>query len=550
MGAPGSQPGPGGDRPRLSDARLPTRAPPSRARSGRSRGPVGLPAGEEDGGSPPHAPAPAHRGRASRRAPRRPRGRRLGPARAPVRRLRRQRGPRSRGEGGPVPGRRRPVRLQRPAAPLRGARRRGARPPRRGAHPHRARSPARTTSTTARPSTARTTWRRSPARPRATTWSPCSRRSGPGSTSAPATSSSTDPSSPRSGPRTARCGTSPRSGTPDATWRLGLLHAAIAIPGRTDHDEVVITTDEIAASGLDYLALGPLARGAGREGARRHVRVRGRSRARRPGPGQGRQGAPRHARAARGGQDRHGRGAGRRPDDLRAASRSTRRRSSRSPPSSPACAAAADQDRVLDVRLIGVRPDELDLDIAEVEEALRPDYLRVRVRDHSQPPLTDGALPPAETIAGAFIRTVEERIAALEGSPDTACGARGRGAARRPPPRPPAAGGPGGDAVRITSLSLRDLRRYRDTTIELAPGLTVVRGPNEAGKSTIQRAIELALTRKVTSAAGGARRARARGTASPDARPADRDDLHLRGRGRRRPRGPPREGVPRAPRAP
>lgn len=55
--------------------------------------------------------------------------------------------------------------------------------------------------------------------------------------------------------------------------------------------------------------------------------------------------------------------------------------------------------------------------------------------------------------------------------------------------------------MRITSLRLRDLRRYRDTTIELAPGLTVVRGPNEAGKSTLQRAVELALTRKVTSAA-------------------------------------------------
>ncbi|HYO44562.1 MAG TPA: ATP-binding protein, partial [Candidatus Limnocylindrales bacterium] len=55
--------------------------------------------------------------------------------------------------------------------------------------------------------------------------------------------------------------------------------------------------------------------------------------------------------------------------------------------------------------------------------------------------------------------------------------------------------------MRITSLRLRDLRRYRDTTLELAPGLTVVRGPNEAGKSTIQRAVELALTRKVTSAA-------------------------------------------------
>ena len=172
---------------------------------------------------------------------------------------------------------------------------------------------------------------------------------------------------------------------------------------------------------------------------------------------------------------------------------------------------------MLDVRLIGVRPDELDLDTAEVEEALRLDFLRVRVRDHSQPPLTDGALPPAETIAGAFIRNVEGRIADLEAA-GHALGARGRGAARRPAPRPPAAGGTGGDAVRITSLTMRDLRRYGDTAIELAPGLTIVRGPNEAGKSTIQRAIELALTRKVTSAAGDLD-ALVPWDGSPDARP-------------------------------
>jgi DNA repair exonuclease SbcCD ATPase subunit len=55
--------------------------------------------------------------------------------------------------------------------------------------------------------------------------------------------------------------------------------------------------------------------------------------------------------------------------------------------------------------------------------------------------------------------------------------------------------------VRITSLALTDLRRYHDREFELAPGLNIVRGPNEAGKSTIQRAIELALTRKVTSSA-------------------------------------------------
>jgi DNA repair exonuclease SbcCD ATPase subunit len=53
--------------------------------------------------------------------------------------------------------------------------------------------------------------------------------------------------------------------------------------------------------------------------------------------------------------------------------------------------------------------------------------------------------------------------------------------------------------VRITRLQLKNVRRHADLDLQLAPGLTVVRGPNESGKSTIQRAIELALTRRVTS---------------------------------------------------
>jgi DNA repair exonuclease SbcCD ATPase subunit len=51
-------------------------------------------------------------------------------------------------------------------------------------------------------------------------------------------------------------------------------------------------------------------------------------------------------------------------------------------------------------------------------------------------------------------------------------------------------------------VSGRDFRRYRTFDIEMAPGLTVIRGPNEAGKSTVQRALELALTRRATSTAG------------------------------------------------
>ena len=53
--------------------------------------------------------------------------------------------------------------------------------------------------------------------------------------------------------------------------------------------------------------------------------------------------------------------------------------------------------------------------------------------------------------------------------------------------------------MRITRLQVKDLRRYRDLDVDFARGLTIVRGPNEAGKTTIQRAIELVLTRKCTS---------------------------------------------------
>jgi len=80
--------------------------------------------------------------------------------------------------------------------------------------------------------------------------------------------------------------------------------------------------------------------------------------------------------------------------------------------------------------------------------------------------------------------------------------------------------------VRITRLALRDFRRYRELEIPLSPGLTIVHGPNEAGKTTIQRAIELALTRKVTS--GGADMDALRPWDAPeDARPVVAIDFEI-----------------------
>lgn len=55
--------------------------------------------------------------------------------------------------------------------------------------------------------------------------------------------------------------------------------------------------------------------------------------------------------------------------------------------------------------------------------------------------------------------------------------------------------------MRITRLQLHDLGRHRKLDLELAPGFTVIRGPNEAGKTTIQRGLELGLFRKPTATA-------------------------------------------------
>jgi len=205
--------------------------------------------------------------------------------------------------------------------------------------------------------------------------------------------------------------------TPDATWRIGLLHASIAIPGRTEHDEVVVTLDEIGASGLDYLALG-------------HWHAAQSSKA--GGVTYAYSGAPEPVAVD---QDRAGKvllvtleerdGTRTVSIDERVVGRTSFRHQdvdAATVASQPALVeklrAGADPDLVLDVRLIGIRPDTLDLVPLEVEEALRGAYLRVRIRDASQPAFTEGALPPAETIAGAFLRSVEGRIADLEASGD------------------------------------------------------------------------------------------------------------------------------------
>ena len=216
---------------------------------------------------------------------------------------------------------------------------------------------------------------------------------------------------------------------PATTWRVGMVHGSIAIPGKTDHDEVVITTEEIAATGLDYLALGHWhSAQAGKAGTVTYAYS----------------GAPEPVALD---QDRAGkvllvelemRGGKR---SVTVEERQVGRTSflklevdAAMVDSQPALvdllATRADPDLVLDVRLVGVRRDELDLDLLEIEAALAPSFLKARIRDASVPALTEGPLPSPDTIAGAFIRDLEARIAELEAAGSAAEASEQRDALR------------------------------------------------------------------------------------------------------------------------
>jgi DNA repair exonuclease SbcCD nuclease subunit len=203
------------------------------------------------------------------------------------------------------------------------------------------------------------------------------------------------------------------------TWHVGLVHGALAIPGKTDGDEVVVTREEIAASGLDYLALGHW-----------HSTQQGKA----GGTTYAYSGAPEPVAVSQDGAGKvlvvsleevstnrivsvEERRVGRTRFETLEIDAAT---IDDQPALTRRIAALANPDLVLDVRLTGVRPDELDVSAEEVEEGLKSAFLKLRVRDVSKAALTEGPLPSPDTIPGAFIRNVEARIAELEAAEDGA----------------------------------------------------------------------------------------------------------------------------------
>ncbi len=92
--------------------------------------------------------------------------------------------------------------------------------------------------------------------------------------------------------------------------------------------------------------------------------------------------------------------------------------------------AKADPDLVLDVRLTGDWPDGVDVSPDDAAASLADRFLRIDIRNEARPTLTTGALPPPDTIAGAFLRDLEAQIAEAETAGGDAAGSELREALR------------------------------------------------------------------------------------------------------------------------
>jgi DNA repair exonuclease SbcCD nuclease subunit len=206
----------------------------------------------------------------------------------------------------------------------------------------------------------------------------------------------------------------PRAGN----WLVGMIHGSIAQPGRFEHDEVIVTDEEIAQSGLDYLALGHVH--SMREGRAGNVAY-------------AYPGAPEVVALDQDGagqvlivnlEERDGQRVVSVEPRPVGRTRFRKLEIDGATVASQAALAAqikelADPDLVLDARIIGVRAGELDLNIEELTRQLEGSFLKLRLRDASVVGLPEDAAMPADTILGAMARDFRARIEDHETRGDT-----------------------------------------------------------------------------------------------------------------------------------
>ena len=178
-----------------------------------------------------------------------------------------------------------------------------------------------------------------------------------------------------------------------ARWKVAMVHGAMFIPGKVEHDDVIFTEAEVAASGLDYLALGHW-----------HSFLEGRAGT----TTWAYSGAPEPVAV-----DQDGAGQvclvtlteqdGARKVEVKPLTVGRTRFTKLDVDAAEVASqtvlierlrALADPDLVLDARLVGITADSLEVNEDDVTAGLAGSFLRVRFRDLSVAALPEGALPP------------------------------------------------------------------------------------------------------------------------------------------------------------
>ena len=219
-----------------------------------------------------------------------------------------------------------------------------------------------------------------------------------------------------------------------ARWRVAMVHGTLVSAADDDADDVRFTAEEVAASGLDYLALG-----------RAHGWLTGRA----GGttwtiPGSVEQLRPEDADAGKVAIVDLTERSGRKSVEVREAVVGRTRFASVTLDATEVASLAglaahlrhlADPDQVLDLTLTGVAERWLDIDPAALSSELADAFLAVRLRDESHaaaPGTTDAAPGTTDAAPGSIERTFRDtlaaHIAAAEASGDALAAADARAA--------------------------------------------------------------------------------------------------------------------------
>jgi DNA repair exonuclease SbcCD nuclease subunit len=195
-------------------------------------------------------------------------------------------------------------------------------------------------------------------------------------------------------------------------WKVAMVHGSRLIPGKVERDDVLFTDEEVAASGLDYLALGHWhSFQSGRAGAttwaypgapepvavdqdgagdvclvRLEDGIDGQSsvRVERVRVGQTAFRAVEYDASELASQDELVRRIGE----------------------------MADPDLILAVTIAGIAPDRLEIQADEVERSLASSFLSLRVTDRAATELAAGPDLPLDTVAGKFVADVRSQVQA------------------------------------------------------------------------------------------------------------------------------------------